>query len=298
MRYTYIIATIVAFVAIALLLRAYLAVIVYAYIPALSPYLAGILSALDAIIGILGSYMVYRILLSISVSYVGRQGNKETVELTKLALRILFYVVVISIVLAATGISLSAALAGGAIGGIVLGLAVQNIATSILAGFFLSSSRTLLPDEIVLIHSWMLGQDLLCKVVRINAMFTEVITQNGQRLRIASSVLLSSAAFTSLGRGSPFAYAFPVTVNADAGADLVRANAERELKGIFEKLELPRPEVYFTSKSGGSNVFTVKISFNDIVEVNGLLHAVNTAFDDAHTRAKSLPPGKPSRGRR
>jgi small-conductance mechanosensitive channel len=66
---------------------------------------------------------------------------------------VLFYFIVISILLESFGISLSTALAGGAVGGIIIGLAVQTIVTSVLSWFLVSSSRTILPGEVLLIQS-------------------------------------------------------------------------------------------------------------------------------------------------
>ncbi len=287
-KYAYTIAVIALLSIFAVLLNTYLGGMISSNAPGLEAYLPYLSKAIYIILGILGCYLVYRVLLSILIPYAMHSGDSELAEITKLALRIVFYVIVIFLILTASGISLSAALAGGAIGGIVLGLAVQNIVTSILSGLMLSWSRTLIPGDLMLVHSWMFGPvDIVCKVVKVNTVFTEVVTQHGQDMRIPSNILLNTTVFTKLGRGRNISYAFQVLVNADTPSAAVQKYAESGMQDAFKNMRLAVPKAYFTSKTGSQNAFTVIAKFNDITEVNEILNAVNKSFDAAYNRAKA-----------
>ena len=285
-KHRYLMATLASLFILGLLLNIYLIGLTYFYLPSALPYVPVVLKALNAILAIIGSYIVYRILLSITAHSFAMRG-REYVELSKLSLRILFFIAVIFILLTASGISLSAALAGGAVGGIILGLAVQSIFTNILSGFFLSSSRTLLPGEVILLHTWLAGGDVLCKVIKVNAVFTELLTQNGQKMRISGTALLNSGIFTSLGSEGTYMYSFSASLNADVPITKLHRKIEEKMGAAFRKSGLRIPEAYLTSKTGGTNVFTVKLWFKEIEDVVKLMDMANTALDGAYLSAKS-----------
>ena len=78
--------------------------------------------------------------------------------------------------------------AGGAIGGVVIGLAAQTIVTSILSGFLLSSSKTILPGYIAILRSSYWGSvDMLVKVIKVNTLYTEARTPNGNKIKVPQS---------------------------------------------------------------------------------------------------------------
>ncbi len=233
-------------------------------------------------------YLFYKILLSIFVPYTIQTKGREDGEITKLVLRILLFSAIIIATLTIFGISLSGALAGGAVGGIVLGLAVQSVATSILSGFFLSSSKTLLPGDVVVLYSWMLGNSLLCKITRVNLLYTEVLTQNGYSVRISNSILSNSSTFTHVHSKTNglSSQTFPVTINSDVPVDKLLRKTQVILKGELAKKNFKQPEIYFSSKTGGTNIFTVKIYFNEIDQVNDIQNIVNSCFDQAYWESK------------
>ncbi len=287
-RYIYVAMIIVVLVAIVILINSYMNDVIHSYIPYLTAYAQYISKATFAIVAIIGSYIVYKIITSLLIPYDIHNADRETTEMIKLILRIAFYAVVLFIILGVSGVSLGSALAGGAVGGIILGLAVQNIVTSMLSGFLLSSSRTLLPGEIMLVHSWMFGpNDLLCKVVKMNVAFAELITQNNQRMRVPSTILMNTGMFTKLGHHpNAITHVIQVTVNSDVEADKVKVMAETFLEDSFKKQKLDEPQVYLTSKTGTTNTFTVRFQFRDIEEINEILNTINNAFDKAYFMIK------------
>jgi small-conductance mechanosensitive channel len=276
-KYFMIIVTVVAFLGVDVLLHTYLGEIVSETLPSYIPYLDALSRGFDILIGILASYLVYKILFSIFVPYEFSRHGRRSSELVKLTLRILFFMAIISIILSASGVSLSGVLAGGAIGGIIIGLAVQTVTTNLLSGVLLASSKTLLPGDLLVLK--LFGTETLCEVHKVTTIFTEFKTQNDQLLKIPNTLLLGSAVFTLIGKERPYSYAYPVTVETHVPYEKMENVIKLRLRKEFKKLGLPVPEAYFTAKAGGAETFTVKILFNRISEVNPAVDAVNRAFD-------------------
>lgn len=258
--------------------------------PAFSSSLIYVYEVSNALIGIIGTYAVYRILLSIVNSYERHRKEVGSSETVKVILRILFYATVIFLLLATfgstLGISLSQAFTGGAIGGIVLGLAVQTIATSILSGFLLSSSRTISRGDILIIRSSAWGMDILCRVVRVNILFTEVITQDGNQMRMPNSTLFTSTLFTKINTGDSYLYPIRITINSDVDAAKLQKKAESILKDTLNKETNGPARIYLTAKASGSNTFTVMLNFSDFSATDSIIDTVNKAFDAAYWSLK------------
>ncbi|MGD0728578.1 MAG: mechanosensitive ion channel family protein [Candidatus Micrarchaeaceae archaeon] len=260
-------------------------ILIKRFAPSYVSYIPYIVEATRILLGILGAYIVYKILLSV-VELRGKQKHDfANTEVIKLFLRVLFWFAVIAIVLTGFGISLSEALAGGAIGGIIIGLAVQTVFTSIISGFLISSGKTLLPGDIVILHSLSWG-DLLCKVVKVNILLTEVITHDNNRVKVPNTLLATSTVFTHLKNSMDYSYPFQVIVNADVSATILEKKANEILKSKFYKLKLKIPRIYLYQKTGTTNVFNAVLSFNSFDDLNGLINLVNTAFDDAYWSIK------------
>jgi small-conductance mechanosensitive channel len=247
---------------------------------------------LTAIIAALGAYVVYKACIAILNAYSFRHGMDEgSAWISKLILRVLLYAIVIIVVLTAFGINLTDALAGGAIGGVVLGLAVQTIVSSILAGFLVSSSRAVFPGEVLLMRSsYWGGVDLVCKVTKTSVLFTYVQTPNGSTMKLPNSILFNYTVFTTLRtEDGSMRYPFSVTINADVPGSEVIGIARRKVTDLFVEQQLQVPEMYLTAKNGSTDTYTVLLCFKKYSELNKLINSVNNAFDEAYWELKGRP---------
>ena len=257
------------------------------YLPGLGGYIGYLWKGTNALIGILGAYVIYRILISVIDLQVKRRSSKGAGEIQKLLLRVAFYFLAIFIILTAFGVSTSSALAGGAVGGIVIGLAAQTVVTSILSGLLLSTSKTLFPGDIVLLKSSYWGStDTLVRVIRVNTLYTEALTQNNSKMRFPNPLILNYVVLTHLNSDSTFDYPLQVSINADVSASAVKASAQKAIAKELARLKIPNPEIILLSKSGGTSTFTVMLKISDFLDVNKATDVVNMAFDDAYWEAK------------
>ena len=285
-RYAIAIALVIIFIAAIFGVNVVVFFIITRYFPSLSQYITYVAEISSVLLGILCSYVVYRILVSIANLYGREKGDRSLAEVITLSLRVLFYFVVILIVLTAFGVSPSSVLAGGAIGGVVLGLAVQTILTSILSGVLISSSKTIFPGEILVVQSYSWG-NVLCKVHKVGITFTEVISHDGNKLKIPNTALLTSALFVQLRSSAPFySYPFQVSINADVPLKNFDKKVNTILTKDFSYKDQKMPEIYLLSKASGANTYNVVLYFDKFEDVNKLIGEVNKAFDDAYWSLK------------
>ncbi len=290
-RYLTAIAILVIFIIALFSVDAFVSNIITSFFPNLDPYIIYGWEASNALMGIVGSYIIYRILVSVVKIRAAKKKDPASAEVQKLILRVLFSFIAIVITLTSFGVSLSGALAGGAIGGVIIGLAVQTVTTSILSGFLVSTSRTLLPGDTALMKSsYWGGVDLMIKITRVSTLYTEGITQNGNIMKFPNPLLLNYTILTHLREKEGLhLYPLQILLNPDVPAKKLEEKARANMAGEFKKMRLPIPEIVFASKgTQGSqlNSFNVLIRFNDISEINKLAGIVNHAFDDAYWSVK------------
>jgi len=282
---------IVAFVIIAAFIDSGIIFLILRYLPQYSQYALYAYETFNAIFGILGSYIVYKLLISAVTARERGRSDISNLEIIRLVLRLIFYFIVISIVLYAykstLNINLSQVLAGGAIGGIIIGLAVQTVATSILSGFLLSSSRTLVPGDVLIMHSSVWGGDLICKIISVNILFTEICTQNNNIMKLPNTTLASNTTFTRLKSGDIYNYTIPITINADISATEFDKLVRTQLRINLAKVEKQVPRVYLATRFQSAYTFNAILVFTRFDEINDIIDVVNKTFDDVYWEIKN-----------
>ncbi len=257
------------------------------FIPALSPYSDDVLLGINAIIVGVGGFIVIRLVQNAISLYLLSRAERSTAHVISLILNVALYSILVLAVLAALGVNLTGAAIGGAVAGIAVGLAAQTFLSNILSGILVTVSKTLRPGDAVSLTSWIWGSPIIGEAEKVDILFTEVRTIYGNVVKIPNSAFLGNTVFTKLEGGNSLIFTYQVTVNADVPAEKVLGIANNYIRDELSKVKLPFPEIYFTSKNGGTNVFSVVIHFQNIAELNGILDLINRAFDKAYWQAKS-----------
>ncbi len=263
------------------------------YFAAYDSYLSYITAGSNSIVGIVASYVIYRILASAVGSRAGnRRAEIGAVAIKRIMLAILFSFIALFITLTAFGISLTGVLAGSAIGGVVIGLALQTITTSVLSGLLVSVSKTLLPGDVVLMRlsSWG-GMDLVVEILHVQTVFTEVRTQNNHMTRIPNTFLLNSVILTHLEGKDGFYYPLTVSLNSDVNGSRLQDIATSAINREFEGRHIQKPEITFLTKVVNTNTYVVTVHVDKFLNLNYYVNAVNRAFDKAYWQLKAAQPG-------
>ncbi|ARM77034.1 mechanosensitive ion channel protein MscS [Acidianus manzaensis] len=271
---------------VAVLLHA-IARIIVTYIPALGEYIHYVDLAIDAAIVGIGGYFVISIIRKIINVYLLGKMEASTAHTISLFIDIGLYAILILVILSALGVNLTGAAIGGAVGGIAIGLAAQTVLSNVLSGTLVTSSKTLKPGDNVSLISWIWGNPIIGETTKVGILFTEIKTINGNIIRIPNSAFLGNTVFTKLEGENSLVYPYQITVNADVPAEKVLTKATNYIKDYLSKVKVEMPEVYFTTKNGGTNIFTVIIHFNEMNSLNKILDIINKAFDQAYWDTKN-----------
>ncbi|BFI76087.1 mechanosensitive ion channel domain-containing protein [Sulfurisphaera ohwakuensis] len=256
-----------------------------AYPKQLLPYEPAIITGIHVIIVAVGGYYIIKFIQGILSITVYAKIEKGMAGMIKFALDVVFYTLLVLAILVVLHVNLTGVLVGSAVGGIVIGLAVQTIAQNLLSGVLVTSSKTIKPGDSVSLLSWIWGNPIIGEVTKVSLLFTEIKSITGNIFKIPNSAFLGNTVFQKLESENSLVYPLQVIVNADVSADKVLERVKDILKDKIK--DETKVEVYFTSKNGGTNVFTAVIHFQKIDELRGLIDLVNSAFDKAYWSAKS-----------
>lgn len=265
--------------------KSILSILVNYYPKLLSPYVSTIDTVISLVIVAIGGFFIIRFIQHMLTITVYSRLEKGMAGMIKFALDVVLYTLLVLTILSVLHVNLTSVLVGGAVGGVIIGLAVQTIAQNLLSGVLVTSSKTIKPGDAVSLISWIWGNPVIGEVTKVSLLFTEVKTITGNIFKIPNSAFLGNTVFQKLDAENSLIYPLQITVNADVSAEKL---IERFNQLIKDKIkDQNKIEVYFTAKNGGTNVFTVIIHFEKIEELRGLIDLVNLIFDKAYWSAKS-----------
>ena len=262
----------------------YLVKLLVDIIPQIAIYEEVINTAIHVIIVLIGGYFIIRFLQQILSFSLYSKLEKGVAATVKFILDVVFYTILVLAILEVLHVNLTGVLVGGAVGGIVLGLAVQTVAQNLLSGVLVTSSKTVKPGDSVSLISWIWGNPIMGEVTKVSVLFTEVKSIYGNIIKIPNSAFLGNTVFQKLDSESSIIYPLQITVNADVPVEKLLNRVNEILK---DKIKDKKVEVFFTAKSGGTNVFTAIIHVEKIDELRGLIDLVNSTFDKAYWSAKA-----------
>lgn len=157
------------------------------------------LSTTVTVIGLAAVFVVLGVIatraFAAQVAVTASRAGLGTASAAKLLCRLVGY---LSVVLGALGIltiPLQQLLIGGALTGVVLGIAAQQSLANLFAGLVLLVTRPVTGRQRVCIHSGALGGPLEGHVVEMGLMYT-VLDTGGETVHIPNSALLSAAIST------------------------------------------------------------------------------------------------------
>ena len=253
----------------------------------ISTFESEIITGIDIVLIAVGGYLIINIIQKVLSMTVLSKLERGVANIIKFSLDVVLYTVLVLAILTALHINLTGVVVGGAVGGIIIGLAVQTVAQNILSGVLVTSSRTLSPGDAVSLISWIWGNPIIGEVRKVSILFTEVLTIYGNLVKIPNSAFLGNTVFQKLERSEGgLVYPLQVSLNADVEGVKVMERAKDILKDYI-KDNTQMPQIIFSSKNGGTNVFTVIIRLTNVNDLNDLINMVNRAFDQAYWQIKS-----------
>ncbi len=267
-------------VILSILIGIFLNAFITAFLPAYKAYEVYINEGVHAAVILIIGFMVTRSI----IRYIEFKLSTTRKELygVSLIIRIVMYILILALVLSVFHVSVTGLLAGSAIGGVVLGLAVQTVASNLLSGIFVTSTKTLKYGDVISINSWVWSVETTGKIVDIKTLFSKMLTKDNNIISIPNSALLGSGVIVEFKqKDSKYLYPVNITVSADVPVSKIIEYTKNQNRDI---------DIYLSSKSGVTNVLLIMVKFDDVLEINKKISKVNELVDRAYwdTRTEML----------
>lgn len=202
-------------------------------------------------------------------------------------LRTAIYAVAIFWFLSYIGVNMEGALVGGAIGGVVIGFALQSVVSILFSGLMVSGGGLLTPGEPVSIYSWLFGQVLTGTVEDVKTLYTRLRTQSGQIFLMPNTALLGSSLFTPLRDNTELKYSFNATVQANVPVDDIMKCARENLDTGNTGVTKFSTELFLSSKNGTTNTILVIAKFSKVDDMNAVVDNANRVIDKCYWDVKN-----------
>ncbi len=257
------------------------------YYPALKTYDIYIKDAIGGIIAIGISIALVRIVRHVIETASERNTGKRNLRGIFIILRVIIYAVAIFWFLSFIGVNVEGALVGGAIGGVVIGFALQSVVSNLFSGLMVSGGGLLTPGEPVSIYSWLFGPMLTGTVEDVKTLYTRLRTQSGQIYLLPNTALLGSSMFVPLREGTGLKYAFNIIVQADVPTGDILKCAQEKLNAGVSDDSVFSASLFLGSKNGISNTILAIAKFNKIEEMNQVVDRINGVIDGCYWGIKN-----------
>ena len=257
------------------------------YYPPLKVYDVYIKDIIGGIITIGISITLVRIVRHIIETISEKNAGQRNFRGIFIILRVVIYAVAIFWFLSYIGVNIEGALVGGAIGGVVIGFALQSVVSNLFSGLMVSGGGLLTPGEPVSIYSWLFGPVLTGTVEDVKTLYTRLRTQSGQIYLMPNTALLGSSLFTPLRDGTDLKYSFNATVQADVPVNDLMKCAKENLETGHSENSLISADLFLSSKNGTTNTILAIAKFGKIDDLNSVVNYINSVMDGCYWSIKN-----------
>ncbi len=251
------------------------------FLPAYKSYETFITESVHAVIILVIGFLVVGSFLKY-LRYAIIKTNRGLYGIS-LIIRTGFYIIILALVMSTFHVSVTGILAGSAIGGVVLGLAVQTVASNLLSSIFATSSNTIKYGEVISVNSWVWSVETTGKVVDVKTLFSKLLTKDNNVLYIPNSEILGNSVITEFRQDSDHeSYIYPLTIMTQSDVP-----ADKVLEEIAADDKYNDMTFFLESKNGTTNTYEALIKFNDVSELNSKIALANMAVDTKYWNIKS-----------
>lgn len=235
-------------------------------------------------------------------SFLILRGIKQTIEITSerrtkrnirglyTILRAVVYAAAITVFLEYIGVSLTGALIGGTVGGLILSFALQNTVSSLLSGLLLASAGIIKPKDKVSYFSWLFDNPVMGEVVDVKLLTVQIKDIDGYVVELPNTALLSQSEFKILGYNSEIRATVSAALPVDSQIKGIIDFAKNRLENRKSEVGLVSFQMFFFAKAFNSNTVKVIINFKRMEDYNAISHAINTSFEEGYWEMKNRAP--------
>ncbi len=244
------------------------------------------LAQLVSIIAI--GYALISIMTSILERYTSRRLDNVGTGIVKFFGQVIAYAILLLVIFDILNINPTSLLAASAVGGVILGLAMQNLLPIVFSGVLVGSSRNLATGDIILLESWYWGVTTpkFLKVKKIGIIFTQFHDSGAHLVSIPNTVLLNSTISTRLEERGVYKHSVNVSMKNDVPTEILDKHMNKALKSAFSDSKLQVPQIFLMQNTNTTNIYSITFYFDDIYEVNQTMDKIFKTVDMAYWNAR------------
>lgn len=235
-------------------------------------------------------------------SYLVLRGIKQTIEMAAqkrtsrnlrgiyTILRAIVYGAAIAVFLEYLGVSLTGALIGGTVGGLILSFALQNTVSSLLSGLLLATAGIVKPKDKVSYFSWLFDNPVMGEVVDVKLLTVQIKDIDGYMVELPNTALLSQSEFKILGAGASVRASVTAALPVDGQIAGIIEYAKKRIEAQKAGMGLIHFQMFFFTKAFNSNTIKILIDFRKMEDYNQISHAINGALEEGYWEMKNRAP--------
>ncbi len=205
-------------------------------------------------------------------------------------IRALIYGVAIAIILGALGVSVTGALLGGTVGGLILSYALQPTISNLLSGILLASVGIVKPKDRISFFSWLFDNPVVGEVIDVKTLTVDILTVDGNITQLPNSGLLGSTQFTNLDVNGIIRSTIDIALPVDAQISGIMQIARETIEKAKKSAGIVDFYPYFFTKNFNSNQIKVNFDYNSILDYNNIVNVINRAYEEAYWEMKNRAP--------
>ncbi len=284
-----IIVMMVILVAVYLLIEITILPLLESYIPSLDIYDKYFRNGITVII-VLGGALIVQKITKNAIEYKSSKARGKNYRGLYTILRALIFGVAIAIILGALGVSLTGALLGGTVAGLILSYALQPTVSNLLGGILLASTGVVKPKDRISFYSWEFDNPVVGEVIDVKTLTADILTIDGNVTKLPNAALLGSTQFTDLGVNGVIRSTIDVALPVDAQISGIMKIARERIEKAKGGAKIIDFYPYFFTKNFNSNQIKVNFDYNSILDYNNIVNVINTAYEEAYWEMKNRAP--------
>lgn len=287
-------------VAVSITVLAFLMYLVVQYLQAnafhgLSGYVAYFYDIAIIVTGFSVGFVLIRTITHIVDRFIYKKGMPKP-GILKSTFQILAFLILMAIILSILGVSIQNLLVGGAVGGVVAGLALQTITPIVLSGALITTSRNLKAGDMVVLDSWVWGvaNPKFGRVRQVGPVFTQIRVLHGSITKIPNTILLNSTIITKLepDQEGLYNYNMSISIRRDVRSSRFKSMLAKKIGSEYSKAGMQAkeshvPEVKLVQMADSSMTYVLSFYFKDIADAEREADRMLAISDEAYWAAKS-----------
>lgn len=239
---------------------------------------------------VFGGALIIQRITKHAIEYKSSKARGKNYRGLYTVIRVVIFGGAIAIFLGSIGVSVTGALLGGTVGGLILSYALQPTISSLLGGLLLASFGVVKPKDRISFFSWLFDNPVIGEVVDVKTLTVDILTVDGNMTQLPIAALNGQTQFTNLDVNGIIRSSIDIALPVDAQIDGIMELAKSKIKNANKDGIIINFYPYFFTKNFNSNIIKVNFDYNNILDYNSIVNVMNVSYEESYWEMKNRAP--------